>query len=51
MLINDIIAKIDERSSYSFETFILNLMQHHLERQNKPFSGTLSYGILNSKYN
>jgi hypothetical protein len=38
MLINDIIEQIDEggpKSYYSFETFILNLLKHHLEMQKK----------------
>lgn len=38
MIIDKIIAQIDEggpRSYYSFETFILNLLKHHLEKQNK----------------
>jgi hypothetical protein len=43
MLIDDIVAKIDEggpRSYYSFETFILNLLKFHIESQDKPFSIT-----------
>lgn len=38
MIIDNIIERIDEggpRSYYSFETFILNLLKHHLEKQNK----------------
>ena len=38
MLIDDIVSKIDEggpRSYYSFEIFVLNLLKHHLSRQNK----------------
>lgn len=38
MIIDNIIQKIDEggpRSYYSFETFILNLLKHHLEKQGK----------------
>ena len=40
MLIDDIVAKIDEggpSSYYSFEVFILNLLKHHLSLQNKKF--------------
>lgn len=39
MIIDDIVAKIDEggpSSYFSFETFILNLLKHHLALQNKP---------------
>lgn len=39
MIIDDIVAKIDEggpSSYYSFEIFILNLLKHHLALQNKP---------------
>lgn len=39
MIIDDIVAKIDEggpSSYYSFEIFILNLLKHHLSLQNKP---------------
>lgn len=38
MIIDNIIDRIDEggpRSYYSFETFILNLLKYHLEKQNK----------------
>jgi hypothetical protein len=38
MLIDDIVAKIDEggpSSYYSFEVFILNLLKHHLSIQHK----------------
>ncbi|MCG5279494.1 SIR2 family protein [Providencia rettgeri] len=41
MIIDDIIAKIDDgspKSYYSFETFTLNLLKHHIADQNKPFS-------------
>ncbi len=44
MLIDDIVAKIDEggtRSYYSFETFILNLLKYHIETQNKKFSSII----------
>lgn len=40
MIIDNIIDRIDEggpRSYYSFETFILHLLKHHLEKQNKKF--------------
>lgn len=39
MIIDDIVAKIDEggpSSYFSFEIFILNLLKHHLTLQNKP---------------
>jgi len=41
MLIDDLLKKIDLRSGprgyYTFETFILNLLKVHLEKNNKPF--------------
>ncbi|NCG50732.1 SIR2 family protein [Serratia fonticola] len=40
MIIDDIISGIDEggpRSYYSFETFVLHLLKHHLESQEKEF--------------
>ena len=40
MIIDDIIAKIDEggpKSYYSFEAFIQHLFKQHIEAQNKPF--------------
>ena len=50
MIIDDIIANIDEggpKSYYSFETFILHLFKHHIERQKKSLkflSGSKSVG-------
>jgi len=41
MLIDDILSKFignSPRNYYSFETFILNLLKHHLDSQNKPFT-------------
>src|SRR5690606_37393619 len=41
MLIDEILSKFignSPRNYYSFETFILNLLKHHLESQNKPFT-------------
>lgn len=38
MLIDDIVSKLDEggpKSYYSFETFILHLLKHHLQQQGK----------------
>ena len=40
MIIDDIVAGIDEggpKSYYSFETFVLHLLKHHLQNQEKPF--------------
>lgn len=50
MLIDDIVARIDEggpKSYYSFETFVLNLLKHHLSLQGKslePLSDRSSLG-------
>jgi hypothetical protein len=43
MLIDDIVARIDEggpKSYYSFETFVLNLLKHHLSLQGKSIEPT-----------
>ncbi|MCK2165859.1 SIR2 family protein [Thalassospira xiamenensis] len=40
MLIDDFVASLDSqgpRSYYAFETFVQNLLQHHIENQNKEF--------------
>ncbi|MDC9724086.1 MAG: SIR2 family protein [Urechidicola sp.] len=40
MLIDDILSKIDLKNSrgyYTFETFVLNLLKAHLEKNGKPF--------------
>ncbi|MCP1625636.1 SIR2 family protein [Pseudomonas nitroreducens] len=53
MIIDGIIEKIGEsgpRSYYAFETFILNLLKHHTEKQNRPLyfnnnpKGTIAAG-------
>lgn len=47
MLIDDIVAKIDEggpKSYYYFETFVLNLLKHHLLSQNKSFESSSDRG-------
>ncbi|WP_404465702.1 SIR2 family protein [Vreelandella aquamarina] len=49
MLIDDIISMIDEsgpRSYYSFETFVLNLLKFHLEKQSKSFVDTTKSEIV-----
>ncbi|KZB70229.1 MULTISPECIES: SIR2 family protein [Thalassospira] len=40
MLIDDVVAGLDNqgpRSYYAFETFVQNLLSHHIEKQNKAF--------------
>ena len=43
MLIDDILKKLEinnSRSYYTFETFILNLLKVHLQKNNKPFDSS-----------